>query len=294
MQSNRDILLAPRPPLHELSVSRLSSLLSEAPAVAAEMLGGTAEERPDAHIVIQNASAITASALRDHNAQLFAEGVSSLSGIWTVGDAQAMYPTRTPDFEASLWELLAVELYALGGLAIKGERWAEIRILAREKPDPASHATSWLRQGQVASARAATVPDETMLEIAVPRLLALDASLRRPDAQSALAQFDLVSCLMIREVDPEGFYPNAAKFSESVAEPIVYEQMREQDKPLREYLNQDDQEGLREGLRDYDDKARLQAAQARRANHDWQWRGFSDARTLLFIVAGQDWDGNWL
>lgn len=298
MESNRDILLTPGAPVDRLPESRLSSLLSEAPAIAAEMLHGGADERPDAHVVIQNISAIMAEALHDHDTELFGEGLTSLGEIWRLGDAHAMYPTRTPDFEASLWELIATELYALGGLAVKLERWAELKELSLQKPDPASHDTSWLRQGQVASVRAATVPDETMLELAAPRLLALETSLAEPEALAALAQFDLVSSLIIHEVDPGGFYPNASRFSESLAEPIVFERLREPTEPLRQHVYAGDQDGLRDGLRDYDEKARLAAAQARRGNRDWQWRGFSDARTLLFIVAGErseDWEigGGW-
>jgi hypothetical protein len=293
MGSNRDILLNPNAALDELPESRLSSLLTDAPGVATEMLGAAAEERPDAHIVIQNISAIAGRALHDHNTRLCSEAIRSLAEIWKVGGAAAMYPTTTPAFEASLWELIVIELYALGGLAVSLERWAAVHELALQKPDPSSHDTSWLRQGQVASARAATVPDETVLELAAPRLSGLEPSLAEPEARAALSQFDLISCLIIRQVDPRGFYPNASKFSEALAEPVVIERLRGLDDTLRQHVYPGDQEGLREALRDYDEKARLQAALARRRNRDWQWRGFSDARTLLFIVAGdrpEEWE----
>ena len=94
------------------------------------------------------------------------------------------------------------------------------------------------------------------------------------DALAALAQFDLVSALMIREVDPRGFYPNAAKFSEALVEPMIIEQLRDTETPLRQHVYAGDQAGLREGLRDYDELARLEAAKARRANREWQWRGY--------------------
>jgi hypothetical protein len=298
MESNRDILLNPSAALDDLPGSRLSSLLSDAPPLAEEMLRGAADERPDAHIVIQNVSAIASRALHEHNAELFSEAIASLREIWKVGNPRAMYPTTTPAFEASLWELIAAELYALGGLAVSLERWAAVHELSAEKPDPDTLRESWLRQGQVASARAATVPDDTMLEIATRPLSRLEPSLSEPDARAALSRFDLLSCLIIRQADPDGFYPNASKFSESLAEPVVFERLRDPNDPLREYVYPGDQDGLREALRDYDEKARLAAAQARRRSHDWQWRGFSDERTLLFIFRGQrpeDWEigGGW-
>ena len=129
MESNRELLLTPDADFAALPESRWTSLLADAPTVAREMLTGGLDERPDATVVIQNVAAIMAGALRAHSASLVSEGISGLAQIWTVGDSDAMYPTRTPDFEASLWEITATELYALGGLAMIWERWSEAREL---------------------------------------------------------------------------------------------------------------------------------------------------------------------
>ena len=85
-------------------------------------------------------------------------------------------------------------------------------------------------------AHAATFPDDTVLDLAARRLSVLGPSLSEHDLRAALSQFDLISCLIIREADPEGFYPNASKFSESLAEPVVYERLRDENDPLRQYV----------------------------------------------------------
>ena len=68
-----------------------------------------------------------------------------------------MYPNKTPDFEASLWEGITTELYALGALALRLGRYAEMRAIVvgrgRSRGSEDREEGSWLRQGQTASAR---------------------------------------------------------------------------------------------------------------------------------------------
>jgi hypothetical protein len=75
-----------------------------------------------------------------------------------------MYPLRTADFEASLWERIAIELYPLGALSIVNERFAMTRELAAQRSHASTSYGSWLRQGQVAGARAASY-DENVLDV---------------------------------------------------------------------------------------------------------------------------------
>lgn len=167
--TNSDILLDParatEAGFDDFQPTRLSSLLSDAPAVAQELArSADATERPDAQIVYRNISAILARAIRDHDSGLFSEGIAAVREFWEMGDRTAMYPLRTPDFEASLWEVLTVELYALGGLGVCEGRWAEVREITLQSP-PSCKGGSWLRQGQVASSRSSdSYQDDDVLE----------------------------------------------------------------------------------------------------------------------------------
>ena len=79
-------------------------------------------------------------------------------------------------------------------------------------------------------------------------------------------------------------YPNAAEFSEELVERFVIDNLRAPDSELRRFVFANDTPGLVKALAEYDRVARLQAALARFQNVPWQWRGFSDARTLIFIA----------
>jgi hypothetical protein len=290
MPTNRELLLDAGTALDlealALPASRLESLLADAPGLASELLDAADEESADAPLVYRSVTAVIAKALRDHDQDLLSKGIDSLSEIWRLGDVRAMLSTTTPSFEASLWEALAFELYALGALAVLYEQWGQVRQLTRQRPDPTSLRESWLRQGQVASSRASSYPEETILFLAKPRLIEFDPDLSDDDAVAALCQFDLLSGLIIGETDERGFYPNAAEFSAERVERLVVEQLRIDSSPLRSQVYPGDKDGLREALRTYNHKACTQAAYARYAGRDWQWRAFADARTWSWIDEG--------
>jgi hypothetical protein len=287
--SNEDILLDPRTGVGEgldaLPSSRLASLLSDAPPITKRLLAGGADESIDALGVIRAVTAIMAKALQDHDANLFSAGVQNMATIWSFGDPNAMYPIRTPDLEASLWERLGTALYALGGLAVRHERWKEMRELITQ-PGNSPTGESWLRQGQVASARSAVYAD-SIVTLAARRLDQLAADIDRTAALTLVCQFDLLSGLVISETDQDGYFPNCAEFSESLVEPLVIDALRGPDSALRQHVFPGNDQGLREALRAFDALARTQAALSRRHRGTWQWRGFADARTLVFIAAGQ-------
>jgi hypothetical protein len=196
---------------------------------------------------------------------------------------------RTPDFEASLWERLVTEIYALGGLAVRQKRWEDMRQLSTEpatSPPSSPSYKSWLRQGQVASSRSAVYPD-SVLALAARRLEELDANIASADALKSVCEFDLLSSLVVSEKNPDAYFPNCAEFSESLVEPLVIEALRPPGSPLRQHVFAGNTEGLRGALRDFDAKARTQAALVRHAGGDWQWRAFADARTWVFINDGR-------
>jgi hypothetical protein len=271
--------------LEGLAESRLASMLNDAPALVNRLLGGSVDDRADAHLIYRSVSAITARALADHNTAMLAAGIDAFHDMWTIGDAKAMYSTTTPDFEASLWESIVTELYALGGVAVANGRWGEMRSLILQQPGDPPLDRSWLRQGQTAGARASRYPDENVVELARRRFHELQPS-SPGDELAAVARFDLLSALVISESDALGYYPNAAKFPASVVEPIVVDQLRDATSEARKYVFKGNDLGLREALRAYDERARTQAALARRHGHKWEWRAFEDARTLIFIVDG--------
>lgn len=287
-QSNDDLLLNPsllRDDLSALPSTRRESLLVDAPALAGRLLASEADDRIDASIIFNSIAKIMALGLREHDEAIFGKGVAALVEIWKEGSFEALYPTTPPDFEASLWENLGINLYALGGLAVVGERWGRVRELTKQAPTGGSSEKSWLRQGQVISARSNTDYDrESILSLAARRLKSMEPEVSEAEAIQCLARFDLLSGLIIGEENLRGFYPNAAEFSEELVEPFVIEKLRSPDSPVRECVFKEDTPGLVKALAEYDRMARLQAALARYKNGPWKWRGFSDARTLVFFA----------
>jgi hypothetical protein len=288
--TNREILLDPNSSklarIQEFPPALLSSLISDALGVAQEQLGGSVDDRLDAQIVIMTLVAIVARALRDRDRQRFEQGAQALADIWDLGDPKAMWTIRPPDFEASLWESLTIGLYALGGLAVRLERWQELRELATRKTT-ASGKDSWLRQGQAAVSRGQKTVEETAPWLAHLRLMTI-SGLGESESLEAVARFDLIASLITAETDPDGFYPNAAQFSESLVEPIVVAELRNIKSPLRQFVFAGDNDGLRRSLNAYNEMATSQAAIKRYFHHEWGWRSFEDGRTWLFIRKGHD------
>lgn len=286
--TNKELLLDPQldnAALEALPPSRLGSLVADAPDVVAPMLAGDIDDQTDAQIAFRNVARVMAVALSQHDSSLFIKGIESLERIWSTGKYEALYPIHPPDFEASLWENLGVDLYALGGLTVAGQRWQELRELVTPSPTGGSGEKSWLRQSQVASSRANDHhPEETMLALAKRRIQVLEPGMSDSAAIENLARFDLLAGLIIGESSPRGFYPNAAEFSEEVVEPFFVEHLRSPDSPVRRYVFADDNAKMADVLGEYDRGARLQAALARYRGLQWGWRGFSDARTLVFIA----------
>jgi hypothetical protein len=64
----------------------------------------------------------------------------------------------------------------------------------------------------------------------------------------------------------------------------VDQTLRSADSTLRQHVFPGDNSGLVTSLSEYDRLARLQAALARYRNLPWEWRGFADARTLVFLA----------
>jgi hypothetical protein len=294
--STRQLLLDPRTSegrsLTDHSNADLLAALEHAPAVARDTLAAPDEERFDAVLVYRSVAAIMVEALRRRTDHVFSRGVITLGELWEIGNPDAMMFNVTPDFEASLWENLGIELFAIGALAVHWDLWAQARELASHESPTSGE--GWLRQGQVVSARTAG-PTDSFPHLVVREIGRLDTNVTGEEARRAFAIFDLFSALVITEFGVKyGYYPNAAEFDAELVEPFVIDQLRSATSHARAHVLVGDEEKLRETLRDYDSKARVAAAYARRGGKDWKWRAFADARTWGFINEGhmiESWGG---
>ena len=115
------------------------------------------------------------------------------------------------------------------------------------KKSPSQNET-WLRQGQVASART-TGPTDSLPRLAARRLTEL-TDLTDPEALKAVCRFDMLSALIISETETDKHLaPNTQaplEFSEELVEPLVINELRRRESPLRQYVFPGDDDGLRE------------------------------------------------
>lgn len=267
---------------------RLSALADAATTAGRNLLASTdIEDRVDAAIAYRTLSAVTASGIRHNNFKLAEEGIAGLLSLYRLGDYDVGRGLDTPDFEASLWESIWIEVLALGGLVVHLRAWDYLELIAMQSPAADdTHYVSWHRHGQVHSARATRgVPDESVLTVADKRLGSMHSE-TAASARQLVARFDLLAGLLIGGVDSRATYPNAAAFSEELVEPFVIESMRDAGDPLRAVLFPNDDLGLREQLRLYNESAVTQAALMRYSGQPWGWRGFEDARTWMFVRDG--------
>lgn len=174
-----------------------------------------------------------------------------------------------------------------------------MRSLGLQQPDPDNdYYLSWLRHGQVHSSRGSTDPLDSLPHLAARRLGELHGSLSQVDALSAVCRLDLVVALLVIEARAaragedarRDWYPNAAVCSEGLVEPLVIDGLRRRDSEAREVVFPNDNAGLREALRAYNEAAVAEAAYSRARGLAWEWQGFSDHRTWSFIRGGELWE----
>jgi hypothetical protein len=153
---------------------------------------------------------------------------------------------------------------------------------------------TWLRHGQVHSARGSLDPHDSLSHLAARRLTELQDSLPADDALAAVCRFDFLAALIVSEVGPGGaaYFPSFAACSDSLVEPVVIDELRHDRGDLRQTVFPGDDKGLREALRALNESAVAEAAyqRARAGDRPWEWRGFSDHRTWLFIRSGDRWE----
>jgi hypothetical protein len=111
------------------------------------------------------------------------------------------------------------------------------------------------------------------------------------DRLRALCVFDHLALLVLahRYAEPRiNFYPSYAKYPAEYVEPTIVLMRREGE--LRSAAFPGSDEDLREVLRNANEMALYQAAQYRERGQDWQYGGFQDPRTWMFIREGGIWE----
>jgi hypothetical protein len=250
----------------------------------------------DVQLALWNAGAIGAIALRRGKDGLFDATVGAILATYRLGDVQAEQPD---DSDASLFENAAAALWALGTVAVELGRWAELRRIVTEQPEPDGYWPSWLRHAQTMSARTSTyVADDSILNVAASRLDSHTgygmAGRSEADRTRDLCAFDFLALLVVASLDhshPSGhpnYYPSFAKYTAEYVEPLVWDLRREGG--MREAIFPGSDEDLRGHLRETNEMALFQAGQLRWADRNWEYRGFTDPRTWAYIREGHTYE----
>lgn len=156
--------------------------------------------------------------------------------------ADATNPSETR--RATAWLDVLVRLYALGSLAVRREKWSQLRALVLHPYEvtPSYGYASWLRHAVTQAARAdvLTLPDDERAEdlagaavISRARLVALDVPQLRPDLPDgivvgdilldSLCQFDILWCIIAQSATTRpgamDFYPSSSELNQHRADP---------------------------------------------------------------------------
>lgn len=158
-----------------------------------------------------------------------------------------------------------------------------VRRVTVPRPVEGGHYATWLRHGQVMSARLATEEgdEDNILDLAAGVLARNPAFGQTEDSNGErlrrLCQFDQLALLIIADVRPEAtmpYYPSYAKYPESYVEDAVVG-LREPGPARSEVFPKSDSE-LRAVLRNGNELALIQAALVRHAGRRWRYAGFQD------------------
>lgn len=230
----------------------------------------------------------------------------------TIIAAQAMYFERTETFslavdalyeayerlesEGAGTQILVIDrIYALGSLAVRTGRWAELRSLVLRpypRPRPLEYVySSWIRHGQVEASRMGLFPDGSGMMISAARQLATTNAAVRPDFPAdlttgdrnpaaedlldSLCQFDLLYCFVVAVGGQHdgGAYPAASWFEGRRSAPILTTLL---DPDARQLLFPD----VADDVVSTSVKAVLQRATQEAAKHGIYWSSASHSAQL--------------
>jgi hypothetical protein len=233
-------------------------------------------------------------ALRRNKRGVASATLDAMLAAYRLGDVKAEHAS---DEDVRLFEATAAALWALGAVAARAGDWALVRAIVAAEPADGGYYDSWLRHGQVMSARRATDSEDDNALNMPERQLALHPGYGMteggPDQRLlALCVFDQLALLVVASGLEPGervnYYPSYAKYPAEYVEGTVIELRTEG--PMRTAIFPGSNEHLREVLRDTNEMAVLQAAQFRDQGRDWSYRGYLDPRTWVFIRDGQMWE----
>jgi hypothetical protein len=293
-----DLLLEPNHDALDQRVNRLIAdgsdrefldELSKLPGLVQE-LASSDEDRFDVPVPVVNACSAAAIALRRGKRGIVDAALDHLLAAYRTGDPSK---DAADESELRLWESTVGGLWALGAAAVVAEDWDVLRSIVAREPEPGGYYSTWLRHGQVMSARGSNDPaDDNIINLGLgnlrlhPGFGMTDAS--DDDRERAIAGFDQLALLVVASLDaPDrpGFYPSYAKFPAEFVEPHVI--ALRSPGPMREAIFPGGDDDLRAVLRDANEMALYQAAQVRfRKSMDWRYQGCQDARTWAFIREG--------
>jgi hypothetical protein len=266
----------------------LLDLLGSLPTTV-ERLRGDADERFDVPIPIVNACATAAVALRRNKAGAVGAALDALLATYRLGPVASDGGTED---DLRLWEESAGALWALGAVAVQMEAWDTVRSIVAREPEPGGHYRTWLRHGQVMSARGAIDrADDNVLNLCIRRLATnrsfgfVGASVT--EREQSVCAFDALAHLVVMSLPGGGlmdFYPSYAKFPVEYVEAAVIALRREGG--MRSAVFPEGDVELRNALRDMNEMALYQAAQSRYHGGSWAYVGFQDARTWSYLREG--------
>jgi hypothetical protein len=201
--------------------------------------------------------------------ELLERCIEELVAIYNLPYGPGGFPQIAPGQPpaAALWLEVITRVYAVGALAVRRRRWADVTALALQKGAGQEFGwfTNWLRAALTEAARANLLQarqDERQVELSLLSLAAGHverlASLR-PDVApeddtiiSSLTQFDLLAILAAiahaDDLDDRGWYTNFARYDWSRSEPALVALLT--DGSMRETVFPRDDEFLAQALRE--------------------------------------------
>jgi hypothetical protein len=202
---------------------------------------------------------------------LFDEAVGGLAAVYEAGHDRFVQPLSAGTPAPVVWLETAVRVIALGGLAVRMERWHAVRALAvrpGEADKPTSLHRTWIRHALTQAARSNMFADERdgqAVQISV-LVFARDAIDRlaclRPDLPAgsealldSVCQFDaLAGVAALANGTDSNVYPSFGAFNEYRTEPALVRLIR--DPVARQAIGPVDDQTLANALRYLDRSAR--------------------------------------
>lgn len=263
----------------------LRSMLLRAPGDAKELHQARSE---DLNTLLDRVTSVAALGLTFNKSTYCELGLQALVKIYELGVDQNGV-TRGGVDAPQLWLTIIDRVYALGGLAVRGQKWAEVRSIANRKPrgQDFTYWASWLRHALTMAARAEILEQKSAGLIArahnvvraVPALH-LDVDAESDEVLNSLCQFDVYGGLVNigerGDASTSTYYTNFARYYTRRSEPAFLKVI--QDAEVRRQLFAGDQRLLATAIARMD-----KAAQGESFMTDG-WDGLRDPAILGFLA----------